>query len=87
MTTLRSRAGLYSRIAKITAASCLACAQDLQDVFNSAEGFLRTWERTEQSKEAIIQAKGPATPEGVLRAAPVSSSLLGPLRALLPLPI
>ena len=62
-------------------------AQDLQDVFNSAEGFLRTWERTEQSKEAIIKAQGPATPEGVLRAAPVSSSPLGPLRALLPLPI
>lgn len=60
-------------------------AQDLQDVFNSAEGFLRTWRRTEQSKEAIIQANGPATPEGVLRAAPVSSSPLGPLRAL-PIP-
>ena len=61
-------------------------AQDLQDVFNSAEGFLRTWEGTESAKQAIITAGGPRTPVGVLRAAPVSSSPLGPLRAILPIP-
>ncbi len=61
-------------------------AQDLQDVFNSAEGFLRTWEGTEAAKQAIITNGGPRTPDGILRAAPVSNSPLGPLRAILPIP-
>ncbi|MEO6698831.1 MAG: hypothetical protein ABIR53_04420, partial [Paraperlucidibaca sp.] len=57
-------------------------AQDLQDVFNSAEGYLRTWQQTKAAQAAIIVNGGPVTPAGVLRAAPVSTSPLGPLRAL-----
>lgn len=60
-------------------------AQDMQDVFNSAEGFLRTWQRTKEAQAAIAR-DGIATPAGVLRAAPASDSPLGPLRALLPIP-
>lgn len=43
--------------------------QDMRDLFNSAEVYLQTWERTEASQAAIRQ-KGIVTPPGVLRAAP-----------------
>lgn len=43
--------------------------QDMRDLFNSAEVYLQTWERTLASRDAILQ-KGIVTPPGVLRAAP-----------------
>ena len=43
--------------------------QDMRDLFNSAEVYLQTWERTEAAKAAILR-KGIVTPPGVLRAAP-----------------
>ncbi len=43
--------------------------QDMRDLFNSAEGYLRTWEKTLASS-AAINAKGIVTPMGVLRPAP-----------------
>ena len=39
-------------------------AEDMRDLFNSAEGYLRTWEKTLASA-AAISAKGIVTPEGV----------------------
>ena len=43
--------------------------QDMRDLFNSAEVYLQTWERTEAAKTEILR-KGIVTPPGVLRAAP-----------------
>lgn len=43
--------------------------QDIRDLFNGAEVYLQTWERTLASSQAINQ-KGIVTPDGVLRAAP-----------------
>lgn len=43
--------------------------QDMRDLFNSAEAYLQTWERTLAS-QAEINRKGIVTPPGVLRAAP-----------------
>jgi len=43
--------------------------QEMRDLFNAAEVYLRTWERTLASRDAI-QQKGIVTPPGVLRAAP-----------------
>ena len=43
--------------------------QDMQALFNSAEVYLQTWERTLASSEAINR-KGIVTPSGVLRPAP-----------------
>lgn len=48
--------------------------QDMRDLFNSAEAFLQTWERTEASQAGILaNGNGGLTvvPDGVLRAAPV----------------
>lgn len=50
--------------------------QDMRDLFNSAEGYLRTWEKTLASA-AAINAKGIVTPEGILRPAPTPAA--GPL--------
>jgi len=49
--------------------------QDIQNLFNAAEVYLQTWERTLASSQAI-NAKGIVTPEGVLRPAPKPSSPL-----------
>lgn len=46
-------------------------AQEMRDLFNSAEAYLRTWERTLAASRAINSAGGVVLPEGVLRAAPV----------------
>ena len=56
-------------------------AQDMQDLFNSAERFLRTWKATEDSSASILAKADNDTdgdgignvvvPDGVLRAAPV----------------
>lgn len=43
--------------------------QDMRDLFNSAEVYLQTWERTVAS-QAAINRKGIVTPPGILRAAP-----------------
>lgn len=43
--------------------------QQMQMLFNAAEVYLQTWERTEASSRAI-NAKGIVTPAGVLRPAP-----------------
>ena len=43
--------------------------QDMRDLFNSAESYLRTWEKTLASS-AAINAKGIVTPAGILRPAP-----------------
>lgn len=44
--------------------------QDLQDLFNSAERFIQTWELTLAASAAINEAGGAVTPEGILRSAP-----------------
>ncbi len=44
--------------------------QDMQDLFNSAERFIQTWELTLKASAAINQAGGAATPDGILRPAP-----------------
>jgi len=49
--------------------------QQMQMLFNAAEVYLQTWERTEASSRAI-NAKGIVTPAGILRAAPVPASPL-----------
>ena len=49
--------------------------QQMQTLFNAAEVYLQTWERTEASSRAI-NAKGIVTPAGVLRAAPAPASPL-----------
>lgn len=62
-------------------------AQDLQDVFNSAEGYLRTWQQTLAAQQAIVKNHGDVViPNNILRSAPVSTSPLGPLRAVVPAP-
>ena len=43
--------------------------EQMRHLFNSAEVYLQTWERTEASK-AAIQANGLQVPDGVLRPAP-----------------
>lgn len=48
-------------------------AQDMRDLFNSAEVYLRTWEKTLASA-AAINTKGIVTPTGVLRPAPAPAS-------------
>ena len=56
-------------------------AQDMQDLFNSAERYLRTWERTRQAA-AAIPASGAVTPgknakgQNLLRPAPRPASAL-----------
>ncbi len=45
-------------------------AQDMQDLFNSAERFLQTWEQTLAASAAINAAGGAKTPDGILRPAP-----------------
>jgi hypothetical protein len=57
-------------------------SRDMLDLFNSAEGYLRTWKQTELAQAAIITEGIKSIPLGILRAAPVSSSPLGPLRSL-----
>lgn len=52
-----------------------ATPQQLQMMFNAAEVYLQTWERTEASS-AAINAKGIVTPAGILRAAPAPASPL-----------
>lgn len=47
-------------------------AQDMRDLFNAAEVYLRTWERTNASRDGI-RAKGFVVPDGVLRPAPAPS--------------
>lgn len=49
--------------------------QQMQMLFNAAEVYLQTWERTEASSRAI-NTKGIVTPPGILRAAPVPASPL-----------
>ncbi|WP_353219475.1 hypothetical protein [Salinisphaera sp. S4-8] len=44
-------------------------AEQMRNLFDSAEHFLRTWERTLESS-AAIEDNGFAVPAGVLRAAP-----------------
>ncbi len=44
--------------------------QDMQDLFNSAERFIQTWELTLAASAAINEAGGAVTPEGILRPAP-----------------
>lgn len=46
-----------------------ATPQQMQTLFNAAEVYIQTWERTEASSREINR-KGIVTPEGVLRAAP-----------------
>ncbi len=52
-----------------------ATPQQMQMLFNAAEVYLQTWERTEASS-AAINRKGIVTPAGILRAAPVPASPL-----------
>ncbi len=49
--------------------------QQMQMLFNAAEVYLQTWERTETSSRAI-NAKGIVTPAGVLRPAPAPAAVL-----------
>ncbi|HEX4871013.1 MAG TPA: hypothetical protein VFV27_01755 [Nevskiaceae bacterium] len=44
-------------------------AEQMRALFNSAEGYLRTWEATEASRAGIAQ-RGLVVPPGILRAAP-----------------
>lgn len=44
--------------------------QNMQDLFNSAERYLRTWEQTQRASKAIADAGGAKTPAGILRPAP-----------------
>lgn len=67
---LRLEAVNSARPGSITATQ----AQPLRDVFNSAEVYIQTWERTQASQRGIL-AKGDGkavVPPGILRAAPVS---------------
>lgn len=50
--------------------------QDMIDLFNAAEVYLQTWERTLAAQAAINQ-KGIVIPEGVLRAAPGPGETMG----------
>lgn len=52
-----------------------ATPQQMQTLFNAAEGYLQTWERTEASSQEINR-KGIVTPDGVLRPAPKPASPL-----------
>jgi len=52
-----------------------ATPQQMQALFNAAEVYLQTWERTEASS-AAINSKGIVTPAGILRAAPAPASPL-----------
>ena len=49
--------------------------QQMQMLFNAAEVYLQTWERTEAASRAI-NAKGIVTPPGVLRPAPAPAAVL-----------
>lgn len=44
--------------------------EHMQNLFNSAERFIQTWERTLEASAAINEAGGAVTPEGILRPAP-----------------
>ncbi len=44
--------------------------QNMQDLFNSAERYLRTWQKTLDASDAIVKAGGAKTPAGILRPAP-----------------
>lgn len=46
-------------------------AEQMRDLYNSAEVYVQYWERTEAAS-AAIQRKGMVYPEGLMRAAPVS---------------
>lgn len=50
--------------------------EQMRHLFNSAEAYLRTWERTVAAGEAIRE-KGFVIPEGVLRPAPTPDSSFG----------
>jgi len=47
-------------------------AEQLRHVYNSAERFLQTWERTEDAQAAIDANGGVVVPAGVLRPAPLA---------------
>jgi hypothetical protein len=49
---------------------------DMRNLFNSAEVYLQTWERTLAASQAI-QANGFVTPPGVLRQAPKPGETYG----------
>jgi hypothetical protein len=49
--------------------------ENMRDLFNAAEVYLRTWERTLASS-AAIREKGFVVPDGVLRPAPKPTSPL-----------
>ena len=56
-----------------------ATPDHLRHLYNSAEAFLRTWQRTEASSQQI-RATGLKLPEGVLRAAPIGTPEEAPYR-------
>jgi len=45
-------------------------AEEMRHLFNSAEAYLRTWERTVAAQDAINANGGVQVPDGLLRAAP-----------------
>jgi hypothetical protein len=46
--------------------------EQMQALFNSAERYLQTWERTEDAAAAIEANQGVTVPAGVLRRAPLA---------------